>query len=151
MNLRIKVLGSGPIYDETIATCEAAGAVVTREEPFDLVILANVLRILGKDEIANPRLGVLCFHPSLLPRHRGSDAVYWTLKMGDRRTGITWFWIDEGVDTGPIAAQAAIDFDSRGDLTERALPRTPGADGSSRLAGIAREAQARRAPKHTAR
>ena len=109
--IRVKVLGSGPIYDGTRAVCEAAGWTLTSEGPLDLVILANVLRILKAEEIAGPRLGVLCFHPSVLPRHRGSDAVYWTLKMGDRESGVTWFWIDEGVDTGPIAAQAAIPID----------------------------------------
>jgi methionyl-tRNA formyltransferase len=76
--------------------------------PYDLVILANVTRILKADEIAESRLGVLCYHPSLLPRHRGADAVYWTLEMGDTETGATWFWIDEGIDTGPIAIQEAV-------------------------------------------
>ena len=104
-------MGSGPIYEGTLALCERLGCTLIRDEPFDLVILANVLRILKAAEIAGPRLGVLCFHPSLLPRHRGSDSVYWTLKMGDVRTGITWFWIDEGIDTGPIAAQAGFDID----------------------------------------
>jgi methionyl-tRNA formyltransferase len=44
----------------------------------------------------------------VLPRHRGGDAVYWTLKMGDTETGVTWFWVDEGIDTGPIAIQGTV-------------------------------------------
>lgn len=111
VSLRVNVIGSGPIFEGTTALVEAAGCTLTKEAPLDLVILANVLRILGKEEIAGPRLGVLCFHPSLLPRHRGSDSVYWTLKTGDRKAGVSWFWIDEGIDTGPIAAQAAIAID----------------------------------------
>ncbi|MBV8148102.1 MAG: methionyl-tRNA formyltransferase, partial [Candidatus Eremiobacteraeota bacterium] len=36
------------------------------------------------------------------------DAVYWTFKMGDKETGATWFWVDEGIDTGPIAIQGSV-------------------------------------------
>jgi methionyl-tRNA formyltransferase len=65
-------------------------------------------RILKADEIAQAGIGVLCFHPSVLPRHRGGDAVYWTFKMGDTTSGVTWFWVDEGIDTGPIAIQESV-------------------------------------------
>jgi methionyl-tRNA formyltransferase len=106
--MRIKVFGSGPIYDETRAICERRGHTIVEERPYDLVVLANVLRILKAPEIAEAGLGVICFHPSMLPRHRGGDAVYWTFKMGDTESGITWFWVDEGIDTGPIAIQAAV-------------------------------------------
>jgi len=106
--LRIKVFGTGPIYDATLATCERRGHAIVTERPYDLIVLANVTRILKAPEIAEAGLGVLCFHPSLLPRHRGGDAVYWTFKMGDTETGITWFWVDEGIDTGPIAVATSV-------------------------------------------
>ena len=51
------------------------------------------------------RLGALGYHPSLLPRHRGRDAIRWALHMGDVVTGGTVYWLDDGADTGPIAAQ----------------------------------------------
>ena len=72
-----------------------------------LIVLANVTRILKAPEIAAAGIGALCFHPSLLPRHRGGDAVYWTFKMGDRESSVTWLWIDEGIDTGPIAIRGS--------------------------------------------
>ena len=50
-------------------------------------------------------LGVLAYHPSLLPRHRGTDAVRWTIAMRDPVAGGTVYWMDEGADTGPIEAQ----------------------------------------------
>jgi methionyl-tRNA formyltransferase len=106
--MRIKLFGTGPIYDETRAICERRGHTIVEERPYELIVLANVLRILKAPEIAEAGLGVLCFHPSMLPRHRGGDAVYWTFKMGDTESGITWFWVDEGIDTGPIAIQAAV-------------------------------------------
>lgn len=50
-------------------------------------------------------LGVLAYHPSLLPRHRGRDAVRWTVAMRDPVAGGTVYWMDDGADTGPIEAQ----------------------------------------------
>ena len=106
--MRIKFFGTGPIYDETLAICRNRGHAIVEERPYELIVLANVTRILKAPEIAEAGLGVLCFHPSLLPRHRGGDAVYWTFKMGDKETGVTWFWVDEGIDTGPIAIAGAV-------------------------------------------
>jgi methionyl-tRNA formyltransferase len=106
--MRIKIFGTGPIYDETLAICGRRGHDVVDERPYDLIVLANVTRILKGPEIAEAGLGVLCFHPSLLPRHRGGDAVYWTFKMGDKESGVTWFWVDQGIDTGPMAIQEAL-------------------------------------------
>ena len=106
--MRIKLFGAGPIFDETRTVCERRGHQLVAERPYDLIVLANVTRILKGPEIAEAGLGVLCFHPSMLPRHRGGDAVYWTFKMGDRESGVTWFWVDEGIDTGPIAIQEAV-------------------------------------------
>jgi len=106
--MRIKLFGTGPIFDETRAICERRGHDVVEERPYDLVVLANVTRILKAPEIAQANVGVLCFHPSMLPRHRGGDAVYWTFKMGDTQSGVTWFWVDEGIDTGAIAIQEAV-------------------------------------------
>ena len=110
--MRIKVFGTGPIYDATLEICARRGHEVVDERPYELIVLSNVTRILKEPEIAEAGLGVLCFHPSLLPRHRGGDAVYWTFKMGDTETGSTWFWVDKGIDTGPIAIQASIPIPS---------------------------------------
>lgn len=51
------------------------------------------------------RYGALGYHPSLLPRHRGRDAIRWAIHMGDAVTGGSCYWMDDGADTGPIAAQ----------------------------------------------
>jgi methionyl-tRNA formyltransferase len=70
--------------------------------------LVNYTRILPAEEFTVPRLGALCFHPSMLPRHRGRDAVWWAVHQGDEETGVTWFWLDAGIDTGDIAIQQAV-------------------------------------------
>jgi methionyl-tRNA formyltransferase len=49
--------------------------------------------------------GVLAYHPSLLPRHRGIDAVKWTIACRDSIAGGTVYRMDGGLDEGPIVAQ----------------------------------------------
>eukprot|EP00095_Tigriopus_kingsejongensis_P011504 snap_masked-scaffold56_size446035-processed-gene-3.11 protein:Tk11504 transcript:snap_masked-scaffold56_size446035-processed-gene-3.11-mRNA-1 annotation:"aldehyde dehydrogenase family 1 member l1" len=55
--------------------------------------------------IEAPRFKSICYHPSLLPRHRGASAISWTLVEGDQTAGFSIFWADEGLDTGPILLQ----------------------------------------------
>lgn len=74
----------------------------------DLAVLAFATLIVPERILKTPRLGSICFHPSLLPRHRGASAVNWALIQGDAETGITWFWPDSGIDTGPILLQRTV-------------------------------------------
>ncbi len=71
----------------------------------DLGILAFVTLIVPERVLYAPRLKSICFHPSLLPRHRGASAINWAIIQGDTETGVTWFWPDQGIDTGPILIQ----------------------------------------------
>jgi methionyl-tRNA formyltransferase len=57
-----------------------------------------------------PRRGFLNVHPSLLPRYRGPYPLFWMLRHGDRRFGVTIHFMDEQLDTGDIAAQAEVDL-----------------------------------------
>ena len=71
----------------------------------DLGVLAYVTQIVPPAVYAAPRLGSICFHPSLLPRYRGGSAIPWQVIRGETRTGVTVFWTDDGIDTGPILLQ----------------------------------------------
>ena len=71
----------------------------------DLSVMAFVTLIVPERVLNAPRHKTICFHPSLLPRHRGASAINWTLIMGDASAGVTWFWPDKGIDTGPILLQ----------------------------------------------
>lgn len=71
----------------------------------DLGVLAYVTQIVPAEVIEAPRLGSICFHPSLLPRYRGGSAIPWQIIKGETRTGVTVFWTDPGIDTGPILLQ----------------------------------------------
>jgi methionyl-tRNA formyltransferase len=77
----------------------------------ELIVLAYVTLIVPEAVIAIPSRGAICFHPSLLPRHRGGSAINWTLIEGDTKTGVTVFWTDAGIDTGPILLQREVAID----------------------------------------
>ena len=60
---------------------------------------------LPRAAFETPPLGILNVHPSLLPAGRGPEPVFWTLRRGERVTGVTVHRMDAGLDTGPIVAQ----------------------------------------------
>jgi methionyl-tRNA formyltransferase len=78
----------------------------------DLGVLAFVTVIVPERIIQLPRLGTICFHPSLLPRYRGGSAINWQIIRGETRGGLTVFWTDAGIDTGPILLQKEVPIGS---------------------------------------
>ena len=60
--------------------------------------------------LAVPRHGFLNLHPSLLPRHRGPEPLFWTFRAGERTAGATVHFMDEQLDTGDIVAQAPVEL-----------------------------------------
>ena len=77
----------------------------------DLAILAFVTQIVPPAVFNTPKWGSICFHPSLLPKYRGRSAMNWALINGETTTGLTLFWVDEGIDTGPILLQKEVAVD----------------------------------------
>jgi len=71
----------------------------------ELNVLAFVTVILPSEIVDGPPHASLCFHPSLLPRFRGGNALAWQIIAGERESGVTVFRPDAGVDTGPIVVQ----------------------------------------------
>ena len=76
----------------------------------DLTILAFVTAIIPPRFFDLPAKGAICYHPSTLPRHRGASAINWAIIMGDTRTGLTIFWPDGGIDTGPVLLQKEVEI-----------------------------------------
>ena len=88
----------------------------------DVVVMASFDQILGAQTLAIPRLGWLNVHPSLLPRHRGPEPIYWTIANGDREAGITVHLTVPRIDAGPILAQRRVRVTARetaGTLSKR--------------------------------
>jgi methionyl-tRNA formyltransferase len=77
----------------------------------DLGVLAYVTQIVPQNVFEVPRLGSICFHPSLLPKYRGGSAIPWQLIKGETQGGVTVFWVDPGIDTGPILLQKSAPID----------------------------------------
>lgn len=71
----------------------------------DIIVAAHSHAFVGTPTRNAARYGAVGYHPSLLPLHRGRDAVKWTIRMRDRIAGGTVYWLTNGVDAGPIAAQ----------------------------------------------
>ncbi len=76
----------------------------------DLAVVVAYGRLLRADVLSIPRLGCLNAHFSLLPKYRGAAPVQWSLVHGETKTGVTLFWLDEGMDTGHIQAAAPADI-----------------------------------------
>ena len=70
--------------------------------------MAFVTDIIPLAFIEAPVLGSICYHPSILPRHRGGSAINWAVIMGDQETGLSIFWADAGIDTGPVLLQKRV-------------------------------------------
>lgn len=71
----------------------------------DIIVCAHSHAYVGRKTRQATKYGAIGYHPSLLPRHRGRDAVRWAIKVRDYVSGGTVFWLDDNVDSGPIAAQ----------------------------------------------
>ena len=68
----------------------------------DLMIMAFVNVFVPEAARDTPRHGSICFHPSLLPLHRGPSAVNWPIIMGSDRSGFCWFYPTDGLDEGDV-------------------------------------------------
>lgn len=71
----------------------------------DLLVLVFVTDFVPREIIDLAPLGGINFHPSLLPKYRGGNAMAWAIICGEKETGVTFHYIDEGVDTGDIILQ----------------------------------------------
>ncbi|MFR9797575.1 formyltransferase family protein [Streptomyces sp. MS06] len=71
----------------------------------DVILAAHSHAFIGRKTRARARVAALGYHPSLLPLHRGRDAIRWTVRDGDRVTGGSVYHLTERTDAGPIAAQ----------------------------------------------
>jgi phosphoribosylglycinamide formyltransferase-1 len=113
--LKVKDYGSREEWDQALTNKCA------QYEP-DLVVSAGFMKLVGKAFLSVFKGRVLNTHPALLPSFPGMHGARDALEYGVRVTGCTVFLIDEGVDSGPVLAQAAVpvhDDDDEATLHER--------------------------------
>jgi phosphoribosylglycinamide formyltransferase-1 len=95
---------------------DAAMAAWLRERDVALVVLAGYMRLLTPAFLGAFPQRVINVHPSLLPGFPGLDAIADALAYGAKVTGVTVHFVDEGVDTGAIILQRALEI---GDAADR--------------------------------
>ncbi|MCG9021635.1 methionyl-tRNA formyltransferase [Laribacter hongkongensis] len=89
----------------TVSSCGSHISASDIPPDTDLILAAHAHAFIDAGARLVTRFGALGYHPSLLPRHRGREAIRWTLHMREPVAGGTVYWMDDGADTGPIAAQ----------------------------------------------
>jgi phosphoribosylglycinamide formyltransferase-1 len=89
---------------------DAAMAAFLAERGADLVVLAGYMALLTPGFLARFPGRVINVHPALLPAFPGLHAIEQALEYGVKVFGVTVHFVDEGVDTGPIIAQRAIEL-----------------------------------------
>jgi methionyl-tRNA formyltransferase len=76
----------------------------------DLCVMAYVTLFVPEEMLNLPTHGTIQYHPSLLPKHRGPSSINWPIIWGEQQTGLTIFWPDNGLDTGPVLLQKTVDL-----------------------------------------
>jgi len=84
----------GVARPEVLAEYKSVGA--------DLNVMPYCSQFIPLEVVNHPSLKSICYHPSLLPRHRGASAISWTLIEGDTKGGFSIFYPDDGLDTGDL-------------------------------------------------
>jgi methionyl-tRNA formyltransferase len=74
----------------------------------DIGVMAYVLLFAPPEFCAIPKHGMIQFHPSLLPLHRGPAAIPWAIIRGRKETGLTIFRPTPGLDEGPVILQKRV-------------------------------------------
>ena len=76
----------------------------------ELCVMAFVTLFVPEEVLNTPTHGTIQYHPSLLPLHRGPSSINWPIIWGSTRTGLTIFWPDNGLDTGPVLLQRELEI-----------------------------------------
>jgi phosphoribosylglycinamide formyltransferase-1 len=79
------------------------------ERGVDLIVLAGYMELLAPSFVERFRNRIINVHPALLPSFPGLDAVEQALRHGVKVTGVSVHFVDEGVDSGPIILQQAVE------------------------------------------
>ncbi len=89
---------------------DAATLDQMKQHDADLMVMAFVTIFVPEAARDTPRMGSICFHPSLLPLHRGPSAVNWPIIFGSTRSGFSWFYPTDGLDEGDVLMQWECDI-----------------------------------------
>jgi len=77
----------------------------------EIIFCLGGTQLIPKEILESSHLGCLNIHPALLPKYRGRYSTAHVIFNGEKSTGVTMHWMDEGMDSGPIMMQEKIDLD----------------------------------------
>ncbi|MEY2578167.1 MAG: methionyl-tRNA formyltransferase [Verrucomicrobiota bacterium] len=118
-----------PIFQPKRIKNEEAVAEIRALTP-DVIVVMAYGQILPRAVLEIPRIACLNLHASLLPRHRGAAPIQASIVTGDRETGISVMYMDEGLDTGDVMLETRIEIapdETGGSLHDRLAEIAPGA------------------------
>lgn len=98
-----------PIFQPARIKREEAVAEIRALAP-DVIVVMAYGQILPRSVLEIPRVACLNLHASLLPRHRGAAPIQAAIVAGDRESGMTVMYMDEGLDTGDILLQSRLEI-----------------------------------------
>ncbi len=104
--LPARFIAPGKFRTQLDEPSEAAFVEALRQAEVDLVVLAGFMRIIKGKLLRIFAEKVVNIHPALLPAFPGLEAWKQALNYGVKMTGVTVHFVDQGIDTGPIIAQA---------------------------------------------
>jgi len=89
----------------------------------DLVVSVSCPQIFRKPLIELPARGTINVHGSILPAYRGVSPAFWMMANGERRAGVSAFFVNEGIDAGDLCGQRVFDLQPD-DTLDRFLQRS---------------------------
>lgn len=104
------------VLQKSINSPESVSIIKNYKPDLLISILGN--QIFRKPIINLAPKGCLNLHSALLPKYRGLMPTFWVLKNDEKYTGVSVFFVDEGIDSGPIVVQKIIKI---GDMTQQKL------------------------------
>lgn len=115
-----------PVYETARSNAPDTLAALRAAAP-DLTLVIGWSQLCGVGFRSIPALGCIGFHPSALPKMRGRGVIPWQILCGETQGGATLLWLDEGTDTGDIAAQTLFpidpDYETARSLYDRAVSK----------------------------
>lgn len=107
-------LNNIPFHDTKNINSETSVAWIKEGKP-DIIFCFGWSQLIKKQLLELAPMGVVGFHPSLLPKNRGRHPIIWALALGLKKTGSTFFFMDEGADSGDILSQKEVSIDYEDD------------------------------------
>lgn len=97
------------VHHTTDVNSEETLEYIRMHEP-DVLFCFGWSQLLSPSLLGIAPLGVVGYHPAMLPRNRGRHPLIWALVLGLKKTGSTFFYMDEGADSGDILSQETIEI-----------------------------------------